>query len=205
MSAHGHFNSFNAGEISPLMVARVDAEKQRFSCRRLENFIPRIYGGAFRRPGMEWIGEVLDGSKKVRLIPFNYSPTTRYIIEIGDLYMRFWTATGTLVSLTGGVPSLTTPWTESQIFDVQFVQLNDVFYFVHPSHHPKRLTRQSEATWEFVDVPWTFPCFQDANSGAVTVDVSNAAVGTGRTLHFSDASFFPNQSASAARGQGWAS
>jgi len=52
MSIHVSRNSFNAGEISPLMDARVDEGKYSFSCRILENFIPKIYGGAFRRPGM---------------------------------------------------------------------------------------------------------------------------------------------------------
>jgi len=56
MSIHVHRNSFNAGEISPLMDARVDDAKHPFSCRKLENFIPRVYGGAFRRPGTMYLG-----------------------------------------------------------------------------------------------------------------------------------------------------
>lgn len=55
MSLHVHRNSFNAGEISPLMDARLDEAKHPFSCRILENFIPKIYGGAFRRPGTMYL------------------------------------------------------------------------------------------------------------------------------------------------------
>lgn len=55
MSLHIHRNSFNAGEISPLMDARVDEAKHPFSCRILENFIPKVYGGAFRRPGTMYL------------------------------------------------------------------------------------------------------------------------------------------------------
>jgi hypothetical protein len=51
MSIHVHRNSFNAGEFSPLLDGRVDEAKYPFSCRIMQNFIPRIYGGAFRRPG----------------------------------------------------------------------------------------------------------------------------------------------------------
>ena len=58
MSIHIHRNSFNAGELSPLMDARVDESKHPFSCRILENFIPKIYGGAFRRPGTMYLGTV---------------------------------------------------------------------------------------------------------------------------------------------------
>lgn len=55
MSIHVHRNSFNAGELSPLMDARVDEAKHPFSCRILENFIPKVYGGAFRRPGTMYL------------------------------------------------------------------------------------------------------------------------------------------------------
>lgn len=55
MSVHIHRNSFNAGELSPLMDARVDEAKYGFSCRIMENFIPKIYGGAFRRPGTMYL------------------------------------------------------------------------------------------------------------------------------------------------------
>lgn len=57
MSIHVHRNSFSGGEISPLMDARVDAEKYRSSCRVMRNFFPRVYGGAFRRPGTIHLGE----------------------------------------------------------------------------------------------------------------------------------------------------
>ena len=56
MSLHVHRNSFNAGELSPLMDARVDEAKHPFSCRIMENFLPKIYGGAFRRPGTMYLG-----------------------------------------------------------------------------------------------------------------------------------------------------
>jgi len=55
MSVHIHRNSFNAGELSPLMDARVDEAKYGFSCRIMENFVPKIYGGAFRRPGTMYL------------------------------------------------------------------------------------------------------------------------------------------------------
>jgi hypothetical protein len=50
--------SFNSGELSPQIDARSDVEKYASGCRILENMIPRIYGGAERRPGTQYI----DGS-----------------------------------------------------------------------------------------------------------------------------------------------
>lgn len=47
--------NFNGGEYSPKIDARSDTEKYVSGCRRLENMIPLIFGGAERRPGTEFI------------------------------------------------------------------------------------------------------------------------------------------------------
>jgi len=47
--------SFNTGEISPKIEARVDLEKYSSGCLRLENMIPTKYGGVERRPGTKFV------------------------------------------------------------------------------------------------------------------------------------------------------
>jgi len=47
--------SFNSGELSPQIDARSDVAKYASGCRIMENMIPRIYGGAERRPGTQYI------------------------------------------------------------------------------------------------------------------------------------------------------
>ena len=42
------------------MDARTDDAKHPFSCRIMENFLPKVYGGAFRRPGLVHIGTAHD-------------------------------------------------------------------------------------------------------------------------------------------------
>ena len=49
--------TFNNGEISPQIDARSDVEKYSSSCRHLENFIGRVYGGVERRPGLVFVAE----------------------------------------------------------------------------------------------------------------------------------------------------
>jgi hypothetical protein len=44
-------NNFSAGEWSPKMRGRSEVAQYFQSCELLENFLPKIYGGAFRRPG----------------------------------------------------------------------------------------------------------------------------------------------------------
>ena len=49
--------NLNGGEFTPLIDARSDIDKYRSGCRKLENFIPRIYGSIERRPGTRFIKE----------------------------------------------------------------------------------------------------------------------------------------------------
>ena len=49
--------NLNGGVFTPLIDARSDIEKYRSGCRKLENFIPRIYGSIERRPGTKFIKE----------------------------------------------------------------------------------------------------------------------------------------------------
>ena len=49
--------NLNSGEFSPLIDARSDIEKYKSGCRKLENFIPRVYGVVERRPGTKFIKE----------------------------------------------------------------------------------------------------------------------------------------------------
>ena len=60
MPIHDLIPSFNAGEVSPLIDARTSLEKYKSSCRTLENFIIMPYGGVNRRPGTEFVTEVVD-------------------------------------------------------------------------------------------------------------------------------------------------
>lgn len=82
--------ALNAGELSPYMDARADVEKYRSGCRTLENMVVLPYGGVYRRAGTEYLGEAKNANKRCRLVGFNFSVTTRFVVEFGDQYLRFW-------------------------------------------------------------------------------------------------------------------
>lgn len=87
---HSLHVNFNGGIYSPLMEGRVDFEQYRTGCLQMKNFIVRPYGGAFKAPGTQYIGEVKTSSKKTRLIPLRVSTAENYFIEVGEGYFRFW-------------------------------------------------------------------------------------------------------------------
>jgi hypothetical protein len=173
-------NSFNAGELSPYMGARSDVEKYRNGCSTLENFIILPYGGVIRRPGTEYLGNPKFNNRRCRLIGFNFSTTTRFVIEMGHQYLRFW-SNGVQV-LSGGNPvEVASPYLENQLREVQFVQINDIMYLVHPNVAPHKLSRLADTNWTLTEVAWDWPALLDENLTDTTLACSHLT-GNGRTL-----------------------
>jgi len=113
-----HIPSFNSGELSPRLDARTDLDKYDSGLRELENFVIMPYGGVNRRPGLEYKGEAKEADLKCRLFEFNFSTTTNFILEVGDLYMRFW-SNGAQVLLSGVPYEITTIWPAASIYEIQ--------------------------------------------------------------------------------------
>ena len=84
------FNSFNSGELSPLLKYRVDLEKRHMGVENMENMLVKPQGATFRRPGTEYIADVNDSTEAARMIPFEYSDTDTYILVFNDSVIRFF-------------------------------------------------------------------------------------------------------------------
>jgi hypothetical protein len=82
--------SFNSGELSPLMDQRIDQNKYNSGNRTMENFIPLLYGGAERRPGLEYINDAKSDSAKSRLVSFEHSVDDTYILEFANQVIRVY-------------------------------------------------------------------------------------------------------------------
>lgn len=81
--------SFNAGEWSPALYARVDLQKYRSGAALLENFFVDYRGGASSRAGTRYIIQCFKSATAVRLIPFQATFSQGYVLEFGNLYIRF--------------------------------------------------------------------------------------------------------------------
>ncbi len=80
--------NFSKGEVAPEMYARFDIQAYGSGARRARNVRIRKYGGLARRLGTRFVAEVRDASKPVRLVPFQFSFTQAYALELGQGYMR---------------------------------------------------------------------------------------------------------------------
>lgn len=82
--------SFNSGEWSPSLNARVDIAKYHSGAALLQNFFVDYRGGATARAGTKYILQCYKSSTTVRLIPFQASFTVSYMLEFGNGYIRFF-------------------------------------------------------------------------------------------------------------------
>lgn len=93
--------SFAAGEFGPSLYGRTDTAQYVNACQIVENFLPRSYGPVISMPGTRYVATVSDSTLRTRLIKFVFNRTDAYVIETGDLYMRFFTNRGQVVEKTG--------------------------------------------------------------------------------------------------------
>lgn len=172
------YPSFNAGEVSPFIDARTTLEKYRSACRTLENFQILPYGGAVRRPGLRYVGDTKKSSTRCRLVGFNFSTTTRFILELGVGYIRFWKgvaggAEQILDSSTGFPLEVLTPYDEDSLRELQFAQVNDIMYFTHARYPVHKLSRLADNNWTFDTVNWFYPPLRDVNVEDTTIAANN--------------------------------
>ncbi|MFP4477323.1 MAG: ubiquitin-activating E1 FCCH domain-containing protein [Desulfatibacillaceae bacterium] len=178
------FTAFTAGELSPRLDGRVDLKTYHQGCRVLENLLVWPHGGAAKRPGTYFIAEAKDPTKPVRLIPFEYSATQAYILELGHQTIRFY-MNGGQVQSGGGACEIASPWSGDELSRIKFVQSADTMYLVHPDHAPRKLTRSGHADWTLEQVDFTGGPFLDENTSEVAF-VPGAATGTGVALSTAD-------------------
>ena len=189
--------NYAAGELSPVLFARNDVAAYNMGAATIENFVVSQYGGLIRRPGTYFVKEVKSSSNFTRLIPFVFNTDQTYILEFGNLYIRFYKDEGNLTS--GGSPyEVSTPYTSAQLPDLQFAQTGDLIYIAHNSHAPRKLSRSGDTTWTLTNLMLKNTTtvfkrgpFLDDNITAVTITPSGDT-GANVTLTASAATFNAN-------------
>ncbi len=144
--------NFLAGEIAPQLDGLMDSPAQ--GCRTLENFIVRKQGGVDRRPGTFYAGAVKTAGLYTRIISFQATDGAWYVIELGNLYARFWIVSTHAVS--GGASTeneVVTPYTTAQLRAVKYVVIKNEIFFTHPTHPVQRLTYTSSTSWAWDRAP----------------------------------------------------
>ena len=169
--------TMSSGELSPGLRARVDLVRYATSLATCRNMITKVTGGAVKRPGLIFRGEVKDSAKATRLIPFVYSSEVKYLVEMGDGYFRFWVGGSLLRDGANAIVEVTTPYTGSLIYDVRFTQSADVLFLVHPDIPIKELRRTAPDAFELADFGFRRGPFRAFNSDEAKIMAVSGVTG----------------------------
>ncbi|MEM5429398.1 hypothetical protein [Cupriavidus oxalaticus] len=184
--------NFTAGEISPKCYGRVDVNRYQNGAESLENCIVDIQGGANRRSGTKFIAATKDSTRRSILVPFVFSTTQAYMLELGHNYLRVYVASGGQV-LVAGVPfEIATPWTEAMLPSLDYTQGADTMFLFHPDVPTQTLKRLASDNWVLQPAPWTVQPFDEVGDRFnTTLTLSAATVGAGRTFTVGASAFMP--------------
>lgn len=185
--------NFTAGEISPRLMGRVDIARYANGAKQVENAVCVVHGGVKRRPGTRFVAATKYANKKSRLIPFVFNRSQAYELEFGDGYVRFFQNGAQVVNDDLTPYEIESPFTESMLPEVKFVQSADTMFLVHQDIPPQRLQRQAQTEWtlaaaEFVVMPfdeirdtpekWCKPSVKEFVGSAITLTLWDDEAGT---------------------------
>jgi len=149
------------------MLARVDFAKYANGLEKLENFILIPQGGIQSRAGLRYVAETKDSTVQSRLIRFIFNITDVYMLEFGNLYIRFY-KNGEQLQDSGSPVEVVTPYLTSDLPNIKFAQSNDVMYLVDGRNSIRKLSRTSDTSWTLAvvsgDPPPSFVKAQDLNT-----------------------------------------
>lgn len=139
--------SFSRGEFCPPLYMRTDLEQYSIGLKTLKNGFVHQEGCVSNRFGLEYVGQVKDSSKKVRLIPFTFNSEQTYIIEAGDKYFRFIQDGGYILDSNDEIYEIATPYAAEDLQYLKFAQSADVLTITHLNYAPKELVRYDHDNW----------------------------------------------------------
>lgn len=175
-------SSFQFGEVSTLLHAKVDSPIYYRAVKRLRNMLVIPQGGAQRRFGLDWIDDITATSDYREVLPyiFDYEDGTRYLLvfrhQAVDIY---WSDNPLDLPVT-----VVTTYTASEIQDLCIAQSANLVFITHGSHVPGILRRTAagspptfalEANPTFLNYP-TFDFLQNYDGYTFKVQVGGVDI-----------------------------
>jgi hypothetical protein len=142
--------SFAMGEIAPTLYGGANQEQYQAGLALARNFVILRGGGAGERTGSQYVATVKDSSKQTYLYKFVFNDTDTFLLELGDLYMRFH---------RNGAPVVVAPaaWSALTTYVVgDLVVSGGVNYYCvagHINHVPPNATYWYALTGNILEIP----------------------------------------------------
>ncbi|MFV0627161.1 MAG: hypothetical protein ACK5N8_07420 [Alphaproteobacteria bacterium] len=133
--------NFTSGQVSDKIYGRGDLSLYENGAKTLENVIIHPTGGVSRRRGLKYVDKV---SQNAKLVPFEFSVDQIYLLCLFDKKMRIYREDEFIAEID-------TPWTSSQLNQLNWTQSADTLLVVHPDVEPKKITRNNGEVWKIED------------------------------------------------------
>ena len=141
-------NSFAGGVLSHELFGRTDFGKYFTSVEQADNVIIQPTGPLRRRNGMRYVDNASSNTDNIRLLPFFVAGNEdNIILEFKDLLITPFNYDSNDDPQKIAATTVVTPYLESELDDLDFVQFANEMYIVHPDHDPRILTRTSDTVW----------------------------------------------------------
>ena len=175
---------FNAGIWSEVLKGRYDLGNYQSASRTCDNFIPTRYGQVEKRSGTKHLGYAKYDDKVCVLHAFQFSVTTKFMLEFGEYYVRFWSNDLQVETAPNTPLEVVTPYAEADLYELQIRAVNDIVYIVHPDYPVGSLTRLADDNWTYqqtaLDLPFVDPevnttdirLTPSAATGSITITAS---------------------------------
>ena len=143
------------------MEGRTDFAKYFNGASNIENFVVLPHGPITRRPGTYFVSEIKTSSAKTRLIPFTFSTEQTYVLEFGNLYIRFFKDDGQITegnkvisAITKANPGVVTA-TSHGYSNGDFVNISGVVGMTEVNNKTFKVANKATNTFELTDVDGT--------------------------------------------------
>jgi len=177
--------SFNGGEISRRLSARIDQAIYSIAVEDMTGFAPLLEGPAEAMPGTIHVAQAPGA---VRLFRFEYNTTQGHVIEAGAANWRVYTNDALIVD-GGGTPiTVASPYTWGEIGTLRTHQNYDVLYCLLRSRKTKEFRRDGATAFSFADLELKDGPFEDRNEDE-SIRVSASALSGSVTLEATDPIF----------------
>lgn len=163
---------FLYGEISPRFQGRIDTPQYKTALATCANFIPGLFGGAFKRPGTKYVASLVDQTNTGRLIPFRFSDGDAFILEFTNNLIRFYTDQAQVVSGMSAY-SIVSPYAIADVPNIDYDQSFDVVYLACNNYPPYKIQRINNTDWTITEVSFSEPPYLDIQDSYVNGSIVN--------------------------------
>ena len=183
------YTNFSAGEINNLLNARTDAKAYFEGGKQVRNWYLLDEGGVMRRPATEYMATM---PGECRIIPFVFSNDEVALFVLSNNRLDVYSNTGSVIqaNITSNCN-----WTTAQLFELNYAQFGDTVFLTHRDNNPRKITRTSATTFTVAAYEFeldedvvvsgaykTHAPFYKYEDASVTLTLSTAATGAGRTI-----------------------